>query len=212
MPASTAAMRFARPLVFALAILTYGGASISARTHPARPESTDATAIHIEADPRLEVPVTLDATGIQLDELLSKYKTEKLILTADRSCAAQKLQVHLKQSSLRALMRSLADLLPGVWTERKDSSGYDISLEAAAAKRRQEWRRLFESEHEASLQSYRNYILTQMRALANGHPLDTIRLGWAASPKPGAAPTAASLSRLRLILPSADPTAKLNPQ
>lgn len=69
----------------------------------------------IPNDTRLERKISLDEVGINLEELLQKVSANGLTLKADPSCANQKLQLRLKQRSLRALMQSLAEWMPGEW-------------------------------------------------------------------------------------------------
>lgn len=134
------------------------------------PSPPVALADPLDSDSRLERLLTRDAAGIQMDELLKSLSSKQLALTASRNCAAQKLQIHLKQRSLRIVMQSLAELLPGSWVARKDNSGYELIMDAKAVRQRQDWWRLFTKEREKSLEAYRAYLLQQMRANLNISP------------------------------------------
>ena len=77
-------------------------------------------------DVRLQRATDVNVTGIPLDELLAKLSNGNLRLVAGRSCAAQKVQIRLKQRPLLNLLQALAQLLPGAWDALPDNSGYRL--------------------------------------------------------------------------------------
>ncbi len=118
----------------------------------------------IPNDTRLERKISLDEVGINLEELLQKVSANGLTLKADPSCANQKLQLRLKQRSLRALMQSLAEWMPGEWHALSDNTGYKLYMAPAAAQRRQRWWDLFLSQREQALAGLREQVLQHLRA------------------------------------------------
>ena len=99
-------------------------------------------------DVRLQQRVSVEATGIPLEELLARLSSKELRLTAGRSCAAQKLQVRLKERSLLQVMQSLSELLPGGWQAKTAHDGYILNMSARAVDRREAWWRAFLTERE----------------------------------------------------------------
>lgn len=111
--------------------------------------------------------ISLDYTGIQLDELLKKLNGEGVVLRAGPSCAIRKLQLRLKRRSLNSVMQALAELLPGVWTPLPDGKGYTLEMTGAAQHRQQLWWEMVLEERERVRQARRNALLRDMRAELN---------------------------------------------
>lgn len=115
-------------------------------------------------DTRLDRTVSLDEIGISLEELLRNFSDRSLSLSCNRACAMQKVQVHLRQRPLRAVLEALAEWLPGTWRRLQDGSGYRLEMDEAAVRRREHWWRLFEGERERAIATQRAHTLQQMRA------------------------------------------------
>ena len=134
----------------------------------------------LDADKRLDRPVTLDVISVPLDEVLQKESINKsadakpapdrLVLTASHNCEALKLQIHLNKRPLRVLMIALAEMLPGMWTRSKE--GYNLSLTDKAVIARAEWWRLFLGERDKALALERQAVLSAMQTKARRRQLD----------------------------------------
>ncbi len=114
-------------------------------------------------DARLNRLVTFEKIGTPLGELLRSLNNKELTLSVNRTCDGQKLQVRLKQRSLRTLMQALAELMPGEWTAKEDGSGYLFRMTNQAVTRRQRWWELFLSEREKALAAQRAWVLQNLR-------------------------------------------------
>ena len=121
------------------------------------------SALALADDARLNVPVSVQATGIELRDLLKQVSHAPLTLTADRFCAGQKIQLSLHPRPLRQLMYALAELLPGTWRTLDDKSGYILRMSPAAVQRREKWWRIFEQEREQEIAALRAAALAAMR-------------------------------------------------
>jgi len=118
----------------------------------------------LEKDTRLARVLSVDEMGTPLEELLQRISHESGIpLRCGRSCASQRLQIRLKERSLRALMEALAQLLPGAWTPLADAKGYRLEMDPKAVTRRERWWRLFLEERERALAAQRAHVLRKMR-------------------------------------------------
>jgi hypothetical protein len=117
-------------------------------------------------DKRLEQAISLQVTGIPIGELLQKLSSPTLQLQAGRSCQEQKVQIRLKQRSLRDLLQSLAQLLPASWEPLDHNRGYRLKFADAANISRQRWWDLFLSERERTLAERRDLVLRQIRGEA----------------------------------------------
>jgi len=146
----------------------------------------------LDADKRLDRPITLDVISVPLDEVLQKENVnksddtktstdakasadakpdpDKLALTAAHNCEALKLQIRLNHRPLRTLMTALAEMLPGTWTRTKE--GYNLSLTDKAVIARAEWWRLFLGEREKALAAQRQVILAAMGSKARRRQVD----------------------------------------
>jgi hypothetical protein len=117
----------------------------------------------LSADPRLDRKITLDETGIALKDLLGKVSAKNLPFVSRPNCAEQKLQIHVKQRSLRSLMTSLTTLISGSWTQSADKTGYLFALTDGAILRRRRWWELYLGEQERALAAQRAAALAAMR-------------------------------------------------
>src|SRR5579884_1705022 len=115
-------------------------------------------------DVRLKRTISLDEIGTPLYELLRKLSNDGLVLTCARDCQELKLQIHLKQRPLSALMAALAELTPGAWEPLPDNRGYRLEMEFNAISRRKRWWELFLGERERALAAQRDHILQTMRS------------------------------------------------
>ncbi len=167
-------MRF----VGVLTPLALGSIALYCKVHAAPSPKTQATALttpaapptlpvvnqnSLEQDKRLDRTVTVEKVGIPLNELLQSLSNGGLKLDAARSCDGQKLQIRLKQKSLRVVMQSLAELLPGEWLALDDHSGYRLRLADQAVRRRQRWWNLWMAERDKALAAQRAFILQEIR-------------------------------------------------
>lgn len=107
-----------------------------------RAQSVPTSTASFDKDTRLNRLIDIQETAIPFAELLARYNDKELTLKAARDCAQSKLQIRLKQRSLRVLMQSLAELLPGTWTPRPDGSGYYFEMSARATQWREDWWRI----------------------------------------------------------------------
>lgn len=158
---SDALLDVIRILVIALVIciVTDYASADQVQTSKSLPNS-----IILAEDKRLDSLLTLTERNAQLDELLPRLSTKILRLEADRSCAQQKVQLRLKQRSLRTLMQALADLLPGEWIPLEKEKGYVLRMKQNAILKRNEWWQLFLQERERAYASLRVGILKSMRS------------------------------------------------
>jgi hypothetical protein len=125
--------------------------------------STSSSNIPLDSDPRLQRAVTISATDITLGDLLLRFSTGGLILSADGNCKQQSLQLHLIHRPLSALMRSLAALIPGSWEPRVDGTGYFFIMSPSAVVKRRRWWDLFLGERERAKEAQRKKVLEAMR-------------------------------------------------
>ncbi len=135
----------------------------------------------LDADKRLDRPISLDVISVPLNEVLqqvslkpkdSKEKADpnQLVLTSSHKCEDLKLQIRLKQRPLRVLMTALAEMLPGKWTRTDD--GYMLAMTDKAVLARAEWWRLFLGEREKALAAQRQIILAAMETKARRRQAD----------------------------------------
>ncbi len=146
--------------------LLWGFSAIPAQTASSAPQIKPvppAPALSLADDVRLNVPVGVQANGIELQELLKQVSPSPLTLKADRFCAGQKIQLSLHPRPLRQLMYALAELLPGTWRTLDDKSGYILRMSPAAVQRREKWWRIFEQEREQEIAALRAAVLAAMR-------------------------------------------------
>jgi hypothetical protein len=119
--------------------------------------------ISLDTDPRLQRSITISATDITLGDLLQRFSTSGLILTADGNCTQQSLQIHLSHRRLSELMRSLAGLIPGFWEPRDNRAGYLFIMSPSAVVKRRRWWDLFLGERERAKEAQRQKVLDAMR-------------------------------------------------
>ena len=134
----------------------------------------------LDADSRLDRPISLDVISVPLGEVLkqesldkSTDKTEdgkRFLLTAAPDCADLKMQIRLNNRPLRMLMTALGQMVPGVWTPTEH--GYQLSMTRQAADARSEWWRLFLGEREKALAVQRQAVLAAMQTKARRRQLD----------------------------------------
>jgi hypothetical protein len=118
----------------------------------------------LQQDARLKRPITLHVVGVTLDDLLHNLSTKDLILSADRSCGSQKLQIRLNGKPLSVLMQSLSQLLSGSWKANADRSGYVFAQTPETVARRARWWQLFLQEQEPAKKAQHEFILARMQA------------------------------------------------
>ena len=114
-------------------------------------------------DAHLQKLVDVDATGVTLKELLQKVGGQEVILSASPACAEQKIQAHLKHRPIAAVMRALAQFLPGTWQHVPARHGYKLTMLPRAVLRREEWWKRFEEARQQALNAQRDYLLQAMR-------------------------------------------------
>jgi hypothetical protein len=118
----------------------------------------------LETDKRLDALVSVHEIGTNLRDVLAEVGGKDVPLSADATCAEQKLHIRLKQRPVRVLMQTLAELLPGEWHQREDNGGYGFSMTSRAARRRDRWWDLFLGERERAFAAMRAASLQAMRA------------------------------------------------
>ena len=118
--------------------------------------------IEFESDSRLDRHVSIEATGVPLDQLFAKLGSANLELGVDAKCAAQRLQMSLHDRSLRTLLRSVAELLPGYWKPYANGRGYMFYMTNKALSQREEWWRLYLKQHDAALEAQRRYVVERL--------------------------------------------------
>lgn len=154
-------------LLWSLVFWAFSPSSGSAQPPAAAPPAPPSTSVlvtdeRLANDARLQRKVTLDETGIPLEELLQRFSGAGLTLSCGRSCQEQKLHLRLKERPLRTLMEALAELLPGEW--KPIEGGYRLDMDLKAVARRERWWRLFLSEQERAFAAQRAFVLQKMRA------------------------------------------------
>lgn len=139
---------------------------------PSHDESTPSQAESVASDQSLSEdaglnrPISLEELGVPLSELLQGVSGSASEggprLTCGSSCADLKLQIRLKQRPLRALMKALAEMLPGTW--HHDGKNYRLEMDSKAVGRRDRWWQLFLGERERALEAQRALVLARMRS------------------------------------------------
>ena len=114
-------------------------------------------------DERLKRMISLEEKGTTMSELLKRLSTKELTLIADKSCAEQKLHIHLKNRSLQTLMTALADLLPALWHFKPEDRSYVIEMQPSAVQRRSKWWKLYLEERDKALAKMQNLVYAKFR-------------------------------------------------
>lgn len=78
------------------------------------------------ADTRLDSFVSREGTGITIAQLLNNLSTRQLRLEADSNCSGLKIQLRVKNVSLRTLLHDLAVLVPANWEPLPKGTGYRL--------------------------------------------------------------------------------------
>lgn len=140
--------------------------SVSAKSSSSAPASptffnTPETDQSLAADTRLDRKVTLDEIGVSLGGLLQKVSIPGTPLSCAADCADTKLQVRLKDRSLRSVMAALAQLTPGTW--KREGKGYCLYADPKATEYENHWWQLYGLERQRVLAALRTEILTAMQ-------------------------------------------------
>ncbi len=169
MPALPFSRVYALMLLSALPVSSADAQKVPAPPVASVPSSATAlppqnnVAADLTQDKRLEQTITLDACPITLADLLHKYSRADMPLTCTRSCAEQKLQIHLVKRPLSLLLRSLADMLPGTWTADKATGGYLFRMSDEAVSKRSRWWEVFLRAREVAIQEQKDFVLQKMQ-------------------------------------------------
>jgi len=115
-----------------------------------------------DTDPRLDRHVNLEAAGVPLDQLFAKLSSSDVEFNADVKCAAQRLQITLRNRSVRTVLRAIAELLPGYWKPYANGQGYSFYMTGKALAQREDWWRLYLRQHAAALEAQRQYVVTRL--------------------------------------------------
>ena len=115
----------------------------------------------LAADTRLDRKVTLDEVGTPLGDLLQKVSLTDFSLTCGPDCADTKLQVRLKDRSLRSVMAALAQLTPGTW--KREGKGYCLYTDPKATEYGNHWWQLYGMERKRILATLRAETLKEMQ-------------------------------------------------
>lgn len=156
-------------------------------------------AADVAQDKRLEQTITLDACPITLADLLHKYSRADMPLTCTRSCAEQKLQIHLVKRPLSLLLRSLADMLPGTWTADKKTGGYVFRMSDEAVSKRSRWWEVFLRAREVAIQEQKDFVLQKMQTPLKPLPHVTTPEGYRNSEGFTAEQSAAMYARMMAV-------------
>ena len=122
-----------------------------------KPESDPSLA----ANTRLDRKVTLDEVGTSLGNLMQKLSVADMPLTCAADYTDQKLQVRVKDRSLRSVMAALAQLTPSTW--KREGKGYCLYADPKATEYENHWWQLYGLERERVLAALRAEILTEMQ-------------------------------------------------
>ncbi len=115
----------------------------------------------LATDTRLDRKVTLDEIGTPLGDLVQKVSLTKIPLTCAAGCADTKLQVRVKNRSVRSVMAALAQLTPGTW--KREGTGYCLYANPKATEYEDHWWQLYGLERERVLAALRAEILKEMQ-------------------------------------------------
>jgi len=115
----------------------------------------------LAADTRLDRKITLDEIGTPLGDLLQKVSVADMPLTCAADCTETKLQVRLKDRSLRSVMAALAQFTPGTW--KREGKGYCLYADPKATEYENHWWQLYGLERERVLAALRAEILKEMQ-------------------------------------------------
>lgn len=115
----------------------------------------------LATDTRLDRKVTLDEVGTPLGDLLQKVSLTEFPLTCGPDCADTKLQVRVKDRSLRSVMATLAQLTPGTW--KREGKGYCLYTDPKGTEYENQWWQLYAQERERALAALRTEIVTEMQ-------------------------------------------------
>ncbi len=117
----------------------------------------------IRVDSRLDRPVSLDYVGISISDLTNVLGGASIKLRAADECGEQKLQLHVRNRTVREVMQSIGALLPGYWII--SPSGYVLRMKQSVVFRRTDWWTLFNEQHEAAIKARSEAILKSMRSV-----------------------------------------------
>jgi hypothetical protein len=135
-------------------------AAADASTESAAP----VTPVALEADARLASIVSVHESGVSLAGIFRSLSRADLELSCDRSCAEQKVQVHLRARPLRSVMAAVAEWLPGEWVPDEKRNGYRLRMAADAVAHRERWWQLYLAERDRALDQLRADVLRSLRA------------------------------------------------
>ena len=124
----------------------------------------------LRGDARLAGKLTLMEHGTTLRDLLHHLESDTLYLRVYDDCAEQRVEINLKQRPLHLVMNMLAQLVGGHWEERTNKDGYTLFMDRKNVTRRAEWWRLYMSERNKAIASYKSNTLAAMRRTV--HPTD----------------------------------------
>ena len=92
-----------------------------------------------EKDERLQKPIHIEAFCVDMATLCKRLSDSKLVLSPDAECRDQKLQLRITDRSRLAVMKALAELLPGKWNALPEKRGYILTYDPKSLLRRREW-------------------------------------------------------------------------
>lgn len=118
----------------------------------------------LSADPLLARPITIKQTYISIRRVLELASDSQTTLRVTGDAADLRLQLALKNRPISALMRSLAQMLPGTWTREPDGKTYTLHQTAAAEKYQRDWWSVWQQEYDRVHKAEKQQILNFLRA------------------------------------------------
>lgn len=125
----------------------------------------------LNQDARLQRPLTLNAIGVSLEDVLAQVSNTGPRLTCYKSIGIQKLQVHLQQRPEYVLMRALATLTGGKWKIREDNQGYILEPSPIMLRDRDRWWQAFLDERKAALAAHADFLKSELRKTPQERPV-----------------------------------------
>ena len=117
---------------------------------PAAPPN--ATVKVFDGDLRLNRTVSVNVAGITLQELCKSLSSKSVKLRAFDNCANLKVQVCVKNRSVKSIMRALSEVFGSEWYLSPEKDSYAIGPLSKTTIKRDRWWQLFLAEREKAMQ------------------------------------------------------------
>ena len=105
-----------------------------------------------DSDLRLNRAVSLNVAGITLQELCKSLSDKNVKLRAYENCANLKVQVCVKNRSVKSIMSALSEVFGSEWYPNPEKNTYAIGPLSKTTIKRDRWWRLFLAEREKAMQ------------------------------------------------------------